>query len=196
MSAESPNAMIFTCRGPIRAPAAARSLERTASIRWPIGLRRRLATSSPNTSTDGEAEQAEGRAWARRRASPGTLRSGPRSSPKSFGSGTGAPPPTPAPHLVLSSPKFSIATMPATVRMARLTPRTRKAGRATTTPKAVAITMAMIGPSGKPIPASTASFDTARPAMPGQTDLDQRDLTGEPGDHDERQAHERRRSAC
>ena len=97
-------------------------------MRCPIGLRRRLATRSPKTSTTTRQRNPKVGVGTPP-CHPGNGPLGPMSTPKSLGSGTGAPPPMAAPHFVLSRPKFSMATMPATVRMARLTPRTRKRGQ-------------------------------------------------------------------
>ena len=57
-----PNAASLTLRTLIPAAAAARSFERTASIRCPRSERRRFATSKPERERDGEHEEAEHRA--------------------------------------------------------------------------------------------------------------------------------------
>ena len=65
---------------------------------------------------------------------------GPRSSPNHLGSGTGEPA-RPPPQVLLTKPKFSIATAPASVTTARLTPRTRTAETAVTRPMTIATAM-------------------------------------------------------
>ena len=164
MNDEIVNAIIFTVRGPIPAAAAARSFERTASIRGPRMLRRTAATNIPSSTITTSTISAN--AGVGVPLEPRNVAFGPTSIPNSFGSGTIVPLLPPAPQVPLSKPNCSIATIPATVRIARLTPRTRKAGSATTTPKAVANRMPRIAPSGKPIPWSSASFATTSPAIP------------------------------
>ena len=62
MNAAMPKPASFVLRTLIPAAAAARSFERTASIRWPRLARRTLATSRQSSERRREDEEAEDRA--------------------------------------------------------------------------------------------------------------------------------------
>src|SRR6185437_4500028 len=85
----------------------------------------------------------------------------PRSRPNSFGSGTGEPD-RPPPQVAFTKPKFSIATAPASVTTARLTPRTRTAETAVTRPMTAATA------TGNVIPQLANMCATVNPAAPAR----------------------------
>src|SRR5215475_5397650 len=90
---------------------------------------------------------------------------GPRSSPNHFGSGTGEPA-RPPPQVLLTKPKFSMATAPASVTTDRLTPRTRTADTAVTRPMTTATAMPASAATGNVIPKLTAMCEIVNPAAP------------------------------
>ena len=61
-----------------------------------------------------------------------------------------------------------MATTPAMVTTARLTPRTRSADAPTVVPTTTAASEPMIGPQGNPMPASTMRCDTVKPHTPAR----------------------------
>ena len=156
-----PNASSFVPAVPMATPAAARSFDRTASIRRPVVLRRTLATSSASTATTTVTN------------TPNTGRYGsvalrrPRFHPNSDGAGTLAPP-------VVTSPTKSgflntnswMAIPPARVTMARFTPRTRNAGIPTSTPNTAATPAASRGAMGNGTPKRSASRERLNPPIP------------------------------
>ena len=85
--------------------------------------------------------------------------------PRNFGSGTGELE-LPPPHVVLRKTNCSIATAPASVTTARLTPRTRSAEAAIRSPMAVAPIAPISIAHGKPTPWSTARCETMKPETP------------------------------
>src|SRR3954447_23283989 len=108
MNDEIPHAANFVLRTLIPAAAAARSLERTASMRRPSPLRRRLATSRQSaitTATTTKPRTGLGTSPSR----PRNDARGPRSMPTNSSSGTGEPV-APAPQVELANPNCSIAT--------------------------------------------------------------------------------------
>ena len=164
MNDEMPKPTSLVPRTSIPAAAAARSFERTASMRWPRSLRRRFATTMPRaTAVMTQTKPKTG--LGGELALIGKLALVPRSIPKSRGDETGAPA-TPPPIVGFAKMNFSIATAPASVTIARLTPRTRNAETATTSPTTVAIAAPISGPNGKPIPRCTASFETVNAETP------------------------------
>jgi hypothetical protein len=70
--------------------------------------------------------------------------------------------------VVLRKPKFAIATAAASVTTARLTPRTRSADTAVSSPSRTAAALPASGASGKPMPASTARCEIVKPATPAR----------------------------
>src|SRR3954454_15996948 len=148
------------------AAAAERSFERTASICWPSVLRRRLATSRHSSTTTMRKTNP--------RTGLGTLPSRPRkpaleprSTPASCGWLTGDPR-LPAPHVELANPNCSMATTPANVTTAKLTPRTRSADTPTIRPSTAATSVPRIGPHGKPRWAWTIRCETVKPDTPAK----------------------------
>src|SRR5690242_19384018 len=161
-----PNAYSFTVRGLIAAADAARSLERTASMRWPRVPRRMNPTHTHSSTQQISATQPN--------TGDGTLPSMPwnefcvpRSRPNSFGSGTGEPD-RPPPQVAFTKPKFSIATAPASVTTARLTPRTRTAETAVTRPMTTATAMPARAATGNVIPKLANMCETVNPAAPAR----------------------------
>ena len=139
MNAAMPNAYSFTVRGLIAAAAAARSLERTASIRCPSVPRRMYPTPTIASTQQISATQPKtGLGWLPSMPRNGAF--GPRSRPNHVGSGTGEPA-RPPPQVLLTKPKFSMATAPASVTTDRLTPRTRTAETAVIRPITTATAM-------------------------------------------------------
>jgi hypothetical protein len=61
-----------------------------------------------------------------------------------------------------------MATTPASVTTARLTPRTRSADAPTIRPTTTPAIEPASGPQGKPMPASTIMCDTTNPATPAR----------------------------
>ena len=157
----------LTFRTLIPAAAAARSFERTASIRWPRLERRVFATSRPS------------RIVAARTRKPNvglgilssTPRNGPpgeRSRPPIAGWATGDPW-SPPPHLAFRKPNCSSATAAESVTIARLTPRTRRAETATRSPTIVATEAPIsseIGNFAQTPPTSVVRWDIVKPATP------------------------------
>ena len=111
----------------------------------------------------------------------------PRFKPPSVGCSTGEPK-LPAPQVLFWNPNCSIATAPASVTTARLTPRTRSAETPMISPISVATSEPASGPQGKPTPAlaDQARHDEAGHAR--QRHLRERHLTDVPDDHHHRQA--------
>ncbi len=85
--------------------------------------------------------------------------------PNSSGCSTGEPV-LPPPHRRLAYPNCSMATTPASVTTARLTPRTRNAEMPNTRPIITAAAEPTSGPHGNPIPALAVMCETANPATP------------------------------
>src|ERR1700733_11723744 len=160
----TPNAISLTMRGSIAAAAAARSFERTASIRRPRSPRLIHATVKHAATVTASATQPK-TGLGRLPSSPRNDDRAPRSSPSSFSSGTGEPV-WPPPQVVLRKPKFVIATTAASVTTARLTPRTRNADAAVIRPRMTATTTPASGARGKPIPALTARCEIVNPDTP------------------------------
>ena len=148
----------------IPAAAAARSFERTASIRCPKLDRRTLATSRQSSTRHASVKKPK-TGLGSLSSSPRNDESKPKLKPKTCGEGTGeaAEPP---PQVELTKPNCSIATAAASVTTARLTPRTRKAETPMTSPSKVAAATPSKGPSGNPMPWSTAMCETVKPATP------------------------------
>src|SRR5262249_39349273 len=140
----------FTYATLIPTAAAARSLERTASIHRPSWLRRRFATSRQRrTATPTNTKPRIGLGMLP--SIPRNDAPEPRLRPPRCGWFTGEPE-TPAPQVELLKPNCSIATAPAMVTTARLTPRTRSAETPTIRPRTAAATEPASGPHGKPTP--------------------------------------------
>ena len=160
-----PNAASLTLRTLIPAAAAARSFERTASIRCPNVERRRFATYRPSRTTQPTTKKPN--------TGLGTLSSiprkgpyGPRSIP-SLGSGTGELD-VPPPHVALRKTNCSIAYAAASVITARATPRTRRAENPIRTPSTVAPSAPISITHGKPTPWSVARWERMKPEMPAR----------------------------
>ena len=166
MTAAMVNAYSFTVRGLIAAAAAARSLERTASIRWPSAPRRMNPTATHSSTQQIRATQPK-TGLGRLPSTPRNGACGPRSAPNHFISGTGEPA-RPPPQVVFTKPKFSIATAPARVTTARLTPRTRTAETAVITPITAATAMPASAATGKVMPKLTAMCEIVNPAAPAR----------------------------
>src|ERR1700722_3889659 len=90
---------------------------------------------------------------------------GPRSRPNHFGSGTGEPA-RPPPQVLFTNHKISMATAPASVTTARLTPRTRTAEAAVTRPMTTATAMPASAATGNVMPKLTAMCEIVNPAAP------------------------------
>src|SRR5512135_1206914 len=164
MNAAMPKAASFTDRGLIAAAAAARSLERTASIRCPSVPRRRYPTATHSSTQQISTTQPK-TGLGRLPSIPRNGARGPRSSPNHAGSRTGEPA-RPPPQLLLTKPNFSMATAPASVTTARLTPRTRTAETAVTRPITTATTMPASAATGNVMPKLTAMCEIVKPAAP------------------------------
>src|SRR5579875_932222 len=169
ISALTMNAVSLTRRTSMPAAEAARSLDRTASIRWPIAPRRRAATSRQSRiSTTSTTMPKTGL---------GTLPSMPRNGacgdrlrPKTRSGLTGDPEAC-APQAELPKPNCSTATAPASVTTARLTPRTRSEATAVMKPTISAQPIPASGASGKSaqIPPTLVSMcDIAYPVTPAR----------------------------
>ena len=115
----------LTLRTFMPAAAAARSFDRTASIRCPSVERRRFATNSPSGTVSATTKNPN-TGLGTLPSSPRKGPDGPRSSPHSLGSGTGELE-VPPPQVELRKTNCSIITAAARVTTARLTPRTRSA---------------------------------------------------------------------
>ena len=164
MNAAMPNAYSFTVRGLIAAAAAARSLERTASIRCPSFPRRMYPTATIASTQQISATQPKtGLGWLLSMPRNGAF--GPRSRPNHVGSGTGEPA-RPPPQVLLTKPKFSMATAPASVTTDRLTPRTRTAETAVIRPITTATAMPARAATGNVMPKLTAMCEIVNPAAP------------------------------
>src|SRR5204863_7838712 len=90
---------------------------------------------------------------------------GTRPTQHHFGSDTAAPA-SPPPHVLLTKPKFSMATAPASVTTDRLTPRTRTADTSVTRPMTTATTMPASAATGNVMPKLTAICEIVNPAAP------------------------------
>ena len=144
---------------------------------------RRAGTARPRRR--GRRNRAPGSGACRR--ARGTRRSSRCSTPTSLGCSTGEPR-LPAPHVELANPNCSMATTPASVTTARLTPRTRRADAPTIRPSTTPATEPASGPHGKPMPASTSRCDTVNPETPASVTCASDTWPDEPRDHDQRQA--------
>ena len=167
MKAAMPKPASFVFRTLIPAAAAARSLERTASMRWPRLERRTFATSSASSTVAASTRKPKtglGRSPSR----PLKEASGARFRPPMDGCSTGEPR-GPPPHRELRNPNCSSATAAASVTTARLTPRTRRAETAITRPTIVATEAPIrseIGNFAQIPPASVVRCDIVKPATP------------------------------
>ena len=161
-----PNAISLTLRTFTADAAAARSLERTASMRCPRLPRRMAATSRHSPTVTASATQPN-TGLGSPPSRPRNAERGPRSRPNRCGSGTGEPV-LPPPQVLLTKPNWSIATAAPSVTTARLTPRTRSAEAAVSSPSSTAAAAPHNGASGKPMPASTAMCETTKPETPAR----------------------------
>ena len=100
-----PNAISLTLRTSIAAAAAARSLERTASMRCPRSAAAHGGHQQAQPPPSPPARPSRTPGSAARRRGPGTPARGPRSRPNRCGSGTGEPV-LPPPQVVLTKPKL------------------------------------------------------------------------------------------
>src|SRR6478752_8869608 len=144
--------------------AAARSLDRTASIRMPSPLVRTRATSR-NAATAMASSRHPSTGLGRPPLIAPRPAPDPTSTPRIVGSGTGDAEP-PAPHVLLLKPNCSIATAAASVTTARDTPRTRSAEAPAAKPSAVAAATPQIAAGTNPRPASSVTCATVKPATP------------------------------
>ena len=127
----------------------------------------------------------------------GTLPSSPRKGPygprsiPSFGSGTGELD-VPPPHVEFRKTNCSIATAAASVTTARLTPRTRSADDGDDQAAHRRPDRADQHPRREADAVVRGEVGEDEAGDPGERELDDRDLADEAGDHDHRQAHDRR----
>ena len=141
-NAESANAWSFTLLTLIPLAAAAVSSARTANIRRPVTLRRRLASSSthPHRTTSTTTPYRSG-----------SVRPS-RSRPNSLAPCGTAEPCAPAVNLGLKKTIRSRPIPAPNVTTARFTPRTRNAGRPTRSPTGTAASAPSRIENGKPMP--------------------------------------------
>ena len=165
--AAMPNPASFVLRTLMPAAAAARSFERTASIRCPRLDRRTLATSSAMRMTPASTRKPK-TGLGILSSRPRNVAFGERSIPPSFGCSTGDPAAWP-PQRSFRNPNCSSATAAASVTTTRLTPRTRRAEMAMSSPTTVAVAAPMrseIGNSAQIPPTSVVRCDIVKPATP------------------------------
>src|SRR5579872_6432994 len=156
MNADSAKATSLVLATLIPAAAAARSFERTASIRRPRSERRSATTppsTRPSTTTHIVTNDPPG---------------GRNETPKSVGAGMSAWDFEPKPDWNAGSwyTNDSITTAAAKVATARLTPRIRSAGTAATSPTTVATNAATIGPTGNQTPWVTQNLASTNAEIP------------------------------
>ena len=163
MNALMPKAISLTLRTSTAAAAAARSFERTASMRWPRLPRLTAATSRQRPTVTASTSQPK-TGLGSEPSRPRKADCGPRSRPSRCGSGRGAP----------------LAAAPGLVEEAELRDRHRRTKRhhreadtadawaetAVSRPSSTAAPAPSTGASGNPIPASTARWETVKPATP------------------------------
>ena len=155
--------------------AAARSLDRTASSRRPTRPRRRFATATALSVNAGERHQP---------VPVGVHDRAENLEPKIDGLPTLMPVSPPANWKSLRTRLNRTMPMPS-VAMARLMPRVRSAGSATSTPTSAAAAIAPTRAGRKP---SGGAGDEGRGEVPvGEHVLGQRHLPGVAGDHRDRQ---------
>ena len=164
MNAAMVNAYSLTVRGLTAAAAAARSLDRTASIRWP-SLPRRMKPTITHSSTQQISATQPNTGDGTLPSMPRNPALVPRSRPNSFSSGTPEPV-EPPPQVVLVKPKFWIATAPASVTTASDTPRTRTAENAVITPIPTATRMPISASNGNGMWKFSAMWLTVNPDTP------------------------------
>ena len=159
-----PKAISFTLLTEMPAPAAARSLARTASICCPRLVRRRLATNRPTTlmMTRKKNPRTGLGIWLSMPRKPALL---PRLSPKIIGEET-ALPVFDSPQIVLVNQNCSMATAAARLTTASCTPRTRSAEAPMNRPTSVAARTPSSGPSGKPRFQASPTWAMVNPATP------------------------------
>ena len=146
----------------------------------------------PEQRPSAQRRRTRTRGSARCRRARERGRTGPRSSPNSLGSGTGELE-VPPPQVELRKTNCSIATAAASVTTARLTPRTRSAETADRRGRPPSRTQRADQHAERKADAVVGGEMRDREAGDaGEGELDDGDLADEAGDHDDRQAHDRR----